>query len=179
MLGFIKDIFRKRALKKHSNTLESSLMPLGQIGSTAVLLDVEDSSYDQCKDAVNSFFKTLGIKVDIYYIDFRKLGKEELLLTSIQNTILKKECNWYGVPEHGKLEKLTAKDESRYDLLINLVDFYNFSLEYIIKTSTAKFKIGTLKMDGAPYDLIISGGAEETNCLRMFNEIKTYLSKIG
>lgn len=178
MLSFIKEIFRKRALKKNANTLESGLMPLGQISTAAVLLDVEDPTYDQCKDAINSYFKTLKIKVDIYYIDFRKLGKDELLLTSIQNTILKKECNWYGVPDLGKLKKLTAKDQTRYDLLINLVDFYDFSLEYIIKTSTSKFKIGTLKMDGAPYDLIISGSAEDTCCLRMFNEIKTYLSKI-
>ncbi len=179
MFDFIKNIFRKRALKKNSNTLESGLMPLSQISTAAVLLDVEDSTYDQCKDAVNSFFRNLGIKVDIYYIDFRKLGKEELLLTSIQNTILKKECNWYGVPNQTKLERLTAKDETRYDLLINLVDFYDFSLEYMIKTSTAKFKIGTFKMDGPTYDLIISGAAEDTCCLRMFNEIKTYLSKIG
>lgn len=178
MFESFKNFFRRKALKKHLSGLKSGFVPMQEIKHAAVILDVEDPAYDECRNAIYSFFKNNGIKVEIYYFDFRKLDKDELLLTSIPNTIIRKDLNWYDMPSLEKIESLRQKEAGRYDLLISLIPSGCFPLEFIVKTSTARFKVGIAQLEGKPYDMVVSS-AEQTNCIQMFNEIKDYLYKIG
>lgn len=178
MFDIFKNFFRRKALRKHMSDLKSGFVPLQEIKQTAVILDVEDPAYNECKNAIYSFFKSNGIKVEIYYFDFRKLDKEELLLTSIPNTIIRKDLNWYDMPALEKIESLRQQETGRYDLLISLIPYECFPLEFIMKVTTARFKVGIAQLEGKPYDMVVSS-AEQTNCIQMFNEIKNYLYKIG
>ena len=93
MLEPLKDFFRKRKLKKYISTEPTSLLPLSKIKTANVVIDVEEPGFDVLKEDILSWGRSEGIDINIYFFDFRKLGKDELLLTSINTTIIKKELN--------------------------------------------------------------------------------------
>ena len=58
MLGFIKNIFRKRYLRKAISTNPTGLHPLSEIKSVSIIIDMEDSGADECKEKAISVFNT-------------------------------------------------------------------------------------------------------------------------
>ena len=123
MLDSIKNFFRQRALRKFISTEPTSLLPLSQIKTANVIIDVEEPGFDILKEEILAWGRSAGIDVSIYFFDFRKLGKDELLLTSINTTIIKKELNWFGMPAADKVGELFRK---KSDLFISMVENGNF-----------------------------------------------------
>ena len=153
MFDFIKTFFRKRSLRKHSSTVPTEILPLGKIRSYVAIIDVEEQSFDTCKT-----------------------GSEDRLITSIQTTITKKDLDWIGRPSRYKLNVL---EEQAPDLFISLIKNPDFAIEYMARTSKARFKIGRAQMDGNLFDLVISDPAgKEVSQLDCFTAIKGYLTKI-
>ena len=93
MFDFIKTFFRKRSLRKHSSTVPTEILPLGKIRSYVAIIDVEEQSFDTCKTAIMTFFRSHNIKGSVFFQDFRKIGSEDRLITSIQTTITKKDLD--------------------------------------------------------------------------------------
>ena len=176
MFEFVKNIFRKRSLRKHASTVPTGILPLNQIKSYVAIIDVEDTSYDTCKSAILNYFRSLDIRGAVFFQDFRKIGSEDRLITSIQTTITKKDLDWLGRPNKYKLGVL---EDQNPDLFISLIKNPEFAIEYMARTSTAKFKIGRKQMDGNLFDLIISDPAgKDISQMESFNAIKIYLEKI-
>lgn len=177
MCESLKNIFRRQALKRHSCQEDTQLIPLDKINTATVIIDATDSLYSECHENISSFMKAHNIKCNIYYIDLRKMGKDEVLTTSIEKTILLDDFNWYDKLISDKIYKLTDSI-NRTDLLICLIPDDSFKLEYLVKISTARFKIGVKALPGNPYDISFSFD-ENTNCLKMFKAISEYLCKIN
>ena len=176
MFEFVKNIFRKRSLKKHASDVPTGILPLSHIKSYVAIIDVEDTSYDTCKSSILNYFRSMDIRGSVFFQDFRKIGSEDRLITSIQTTITKKDLDWLGRPNKYKLGVL---EEQNPDLFISLIKDPEFAIEYMTKTSKAKFKIGRKQMDGNLFDLVISDPAgKNISQLESFNAIKTYLAKI-
>lgn len=176
MLDFIKDFFRKRSLRKHSSTVPTGILPLDKIHSYVAIIDVEDQSFDTCKTAIMNFFRAHNIKGCVFFQDFRKIGSEDRLITSIQTTITRKDLDWIGRPSRYKLNVL---EEQAPDLFISLVRNPDFAIEYMARTSKAKFKIGRAQMDGNLFDFIICDPeGKNVSQLDSFTAIKGYLTKI-
>jgi hypothetical protein len=81
MLDPIKDFFRKRKLRKFISTEPTSLLPLSEIKTANIVIDVEEPGFDLLKEDILAWGKSEGIEINIYFFDFRRLGKDELLLT--------------------------------------------------------------------------------------------------
>jgi hypothetical protein len=178
MLNPIKNFFRKRKLRKFISTEPTSLLPLSKIKTANVVIDVEEPGFDLLKEDILAWGRSCGMKVNIYFIDFRKLGKEELLLTSIQTTILKKELDWLGYPRPDKVLGLT---EEPTDLFVSLVDSISPAIDLISKCANARFKIGRRSYEGHAFDMIISGAPNEdlrSDSRLILKEMIEYLSKI-
>ena len=176
MFEFVKDIFRKSSLKKHASTVPTGILPLSQIKSYVAIIDVEDTTYDTCKSAILNYFRSMDIRGSVFFQDFRKIGSEDRLITSIQTTITKKDLDWLGRPNKYKLGVL---DEQNPDLFISLIKEPDFAIEYMTKTSKARFKIGRKQMDGNLFDLVINDPAgKEISQLESWGAIKNYLGKI-
>lgn len=179
MYGLIRDFVRRKRLKKHASDVQTGLVPLTWGSVVNVLIDVEEPGFDDLKEDILAWGrKNPGLKVSIYFIDFRRLGKDELLLTSITNTILKKELDWVGMPDMGKIASLVSEPS---DLLISMADRHDFPVDFIIRCTRAKFKIGRHKYEGHPFDMIMSGA--ETAELRsdsrqIFAGITEFITKI-
>lgn len=178
MYGFITNIIRSKRLKKYANDIETGLQPMSQISTVNVVIDVEEPGFDDLKEDIMAWGRNAGIKLNIYFLDFRRLGKDELLLTSITNTILKKELDWSGMPDISKVGPLIYEPS---DLFISMVDNHDFPIEFIAKCTKARFKIGRHGYEGHPFDMVLTGG--ETADLRsearqIFAAITEFITKI-
>ena len=178
MLDTILDVFRKRKIKKFLSDVPTGLRPLREISTVNVIIDVEEPGFDVLKEDILAWGRANSLKVNIYFFDFRKLGKEELLLTSINTTILKKELDWMGTPEFSKVGALMYEPS---DLLISLIDNGDYPIEFLSKCAKARFKVGRYAFKGHAYDLIVSGAINEdlrSDSRRIFQEITEFLLKI-
>ena len=123
-----------------------------------------------------AFFRENGIRGEIYFFDLRKVGSEERLITSIAGTFLKKDINWYDRPS---MEKINMLRNSSPDLLISLMPGTPYTLEFIVKCSPARFKMGRTQMSGDPFDLVITDPSDKVLSQReSFNAMKVYLKMI-
>lgn len=178
MFDIVKKFSRNRRIRKYISDIETGLIPLSEISNANVIIDVEEPGFDVLKDDILAWGRNSGIKVNIYFFDFRRIGKDELLLTSITNTLLKKELDWVGMPD---LKKTAGLIEEKSDLFISMVDNSDFTIDFLARCTKARFKIGRCEYEGHPYDMILAGG--ETADLRsearqIFAAITDFLKKI-
>ena len=178
MYGFIRNFVRNKRIRKYTSDVETGFIPLSEISSINVIINVEEPGFEELKDDILAWGKSVGKKVNIYFFDFRKLGKDELLLTSIANTILKRELDWTGMPDFAKIGPLV---EEKSDLLISMIDNHEFPIDFLAKCTKARFKIGRHGYDGHPYNMTIAGGetAElRSDARQIFSAITEFITKI-
>lgn len=178
MFGIIRNFVRKKRIQKYGSNVPTALIPMSQVGTVNVVIDVEEPGFDDLKEDILAWGRSIEAKVNIYFFDFRRLGKDELLLTSITNTLLKKELDWIGMPD---LSKIAPLIDEKSDLFISMVDNGNFPIDFVTRCTKARFKIGRHDYEGHPFDMILSGG--ETTDLRsdarqIFAAITEFLTKI-
>ena len=170
--------FRDRKLRKHISPLQTGLMPLSEIHTVNAVIDVEEAGFDQLKEDILAWGKANGMKMSIYFFDFRKLGKDELLLTTIDKTLIRKGLDWIGTPNIAKIAPLM---EERCDLFISLIDNGDFPIEFMSKCVRASFKVGRCAFPGHSYDMVVSGGAVgdlRSDSRKIFAEITDFLQKV-
>mgnify|MGYP003399086440 CR=1 FL=1 len=178
MYRFIINYIRRKRTEKHASDVATGLIPMSEIKSVNVVVDVEEPGFDQLKEDILAWGRQNGLKVNIYFFDFRKLGKDELLLTSIQTTMIKKELDWIGMPEFSKIGNLLYEQS---DLLISMVDNGDFPIEFLSKCSKARFKIGRCPFEGHAYDMVIVGNPTEdliSDARRIFASMTDFVKRI-
>ena len=178
MFDQVLNIFRKRKLKKFASDVQTSLLKMSDIKTANVVIDVEEAGFDLLKEDILTWGRNNGIKVNIYFFDFRKLGANELLLTSIQTTVIKRELNWFGMPP---IEKVAPLIYENSDLFISLICNDRFPIRFVSNCSRARFKIGRYEYEGHPFNLIMSGstGADlRSDARQIFSSITDLLKKI-
>jgi hypothetical protein len=79
MLEFIKKFLRRKQIQKYQSTVPTGFMPVKAVHSAVAFVDAMDPYCDRCKDALMAFYRENGIKGEIFFFDFRKIGKEERL----------------------------------------------------------------------------------------------------
>lgn len=178
MFRLIRDFVRRKRIEKYVSDVPTGLVPMSEVRSVNVVIDVEEPGFDDLKEDILAWGRASGLKVSIYFFDFRRLGKDELLLTSITNTLLKKELDWVGTPDMGKIGPLIYEQS---DLFISMVDNGDFPIDFLTRCARARFKIGRHDYEGHPFDMILSGG--ETAELRsearqIFAAITEFITKI-
>lgn len=152
MLEPVKDMLRRHSLKKNASMEPTGFVPLDRIRSAVAFIDVEDTSFNECKNILMQFFREHNIKGDIFFFDFRKLTEGERLITSITTTILKKDLNWFGKPSR---EKVALMLNGEPDLFISLLSTVDYPIEFMAKSSRAHFKVGRVQLPDDTFDLVI------------------------
>lgn len=170
--------FRDRKLRKYTSDLSTGLLPLSEIRTVNAVIDVEETGFDLLKEDILAWGKAAGVKVNIYFFDFRKLGKDELLLTTIDKTLLRKGLDWLGTPN---VEKISTLMEEKSDLFISLIDNGDFPIEFMSKCVKARFKVGRCAFPGHAYDMVVSGATTEdlrSDARMIFTEMTDFLTKV-
>lgn len=178
MFNAVKRFFRDRKLRKFASELPTGFLPLNEIHTVNVVIDVEETGFDLLKEDILAWGRSEGLKVNIYFFDFRKLGKDEILMTTIDKTLLRKGLDWLGTPN---VAKLTSLFEEKSDLLISMIDNGDYPIEFLSKCAMARFKVGRCAFKGHVFDMIVSGSSSEdlrSDSRRIFQEIIEFLLKI-
>lgn len=177
MFGQIKDIFRRKRIRKFESTVPTGFIPLSDAVSVNVVIDAEEPGFDELKEEILSWGRQKGLKPCIYFFDFRKIGKDELLLTSINTTILKKELDWLGTPEISKVMSLLGE---KSDIFISLIDNGDYPIDFLSKCVKARFKIGRYGYEGHAFDMVISGSEEQEqpDAKEIFAAMAGFMDKI-
>ena len=178
MFESVKDIFRKRKIRRLASDIPTGFIPLSEISSVNVVVNVEEPGFDLLKEDILAWGRQSNIKVNIFFFDFRKLGKEELLLTSIQTTLLRRELDWLGTPDLAKVAPLI---EDKSDLFISLIENGDFPIDFLSKCAKARFKIGRHAYDGNVYNMVLSGSPTadlRSDAREIFANITDFLGKI-
>ena len=179
MFDKIKSIFRKRKIGKFISDVPTGLLPMSEIKTVNVVVDVEEPGFDVLREQILDWGRKAGVKLNIYFFDFRKLDKTELLITSIQTTIIKKELDWIGTPDMSKVIGLLGE---KSDLFISMIENGDFPIEFISKCAKDRFKIGRCGFPGHVYDLVISGSQTadlRSDSCKIFDAAIELLNKIG
>lgn len=173
----IKDFFRRRSIRKDRSTAPTMMLPVQRIKSMVAVIDVEDTSFDLCKNAIMSYCREMGIKCEIFYFDFRKIGKEDRLITSVTSTVLAKDLNWFGKPSREKMKLLL---DFSPDLFLSLIKNTDFPITYLASCCSAKFKAGRLQLPGEVFDLVVTDPeGKDYSEAEVFEYVKKYLGKIS
>ena len=173
MLEFIKNIFRRKFIRKTAGKSTSGLLPLSAIRSATVIMDADDTA---CKSKVEAFCKANGIKLTVWFFDFAGKGEDERQTTSLDRTLLKKDLNWWGRPS---METIKTFAEERPDMMISLIDNNHFPVECMAKCSRARFKIGRKQLKDRTFDLVIGDSPSQSfSQEEAFVEITRYLETI-
>ncbi|MBQ2108660.1 MAG: hypothetical protein II476_01540 [Bacteroidales bacterium] len=176
MFESIKDLLRKGVLRKLGGRQESGIIPVSSVRTAVAFIDVKDPSFDECKLKLQAFYRENGIKGEVFFFDFRKIGKGERLITSITTTILARDLDWLGRPVKEKVDHMLG---SNPDMFISLLPENCFPLEFMTKCSKAKFKIGRFDMSDDAFDLVVTDPAGKTlSQAESFDEIKKLLALI-
>lgn len=179
MISLILDLLRRRILKKNASDIPTGLLPMSDIKSANFVIDVSETGFDLLKEDILAWGRSNDIKTNIYFFDFRKLGQDELLLTSIHTTIIRRELNWIGVPPKDKIAALT---DEKSDLFVSLISNGDFPIDYISRCTKARFKIGRTAYNGHPFDLTVSGNSAEdlrSDAREIFEAMTELISKIS
>ena len=75
MFDFIKNIFRKRKIGRFISDVPTGLIPMKNISSVNVIMDVEEPGFDLLKADILSWARQEGLNINIYFFDFRRLDK--------------------------------------------------------------------------------------------------------
>ena len=75
--------------------------------------------------------------------------------------------------------KLNVLKEMNPDVFISLINDPGFAVEYMARTSNARFKIGRKQLPGNLFDLVIKDPAgKDLSQLQSFQAMKEYLNRI-
>lgn len=176
---FIIDFLRQNSLKKHGSKVPTGITPIKDIKTAVAFIDVEDTSFDACKNSIMAFYREHNIKGEIFFFDFRKLSETERLITSITNTVLKKDLNFYGKPSKEKVNGMLA---AQPDLFISLINKDDFPIRYMASCCEAKFKVGRKQLPGDIFDLVVCEQENEEGTFLpeadIFKSIKELMLKV-
>ena len=82
----------------------------------------------------------------------------------------------FGKPVTDKIPLITSQ---KPDILINLVQETSFLMEYIVRVSGARFKIGRKEFDPVAYDMLLKDTEEEPlSPMESFCAMIEYLDKM-
>ena len=134
-------------------------------------------NYDKGVIESEDFIPDSERKEDMIEEISRKIGSGERLITSITNTVLERDVNWYGKPSE---EKMKLLENLNPELFISLIKGTDFPIEYMATCSRARFKIGRCQIPGRIFDMVVADApGRETSQLEVFKGVKKYLRNIG
>ena len=170
---------RKRKIRKTAFNGKTGMKPLSAIKRAIVLLDAENADFEECHRKAGKFFAAHKIDLKLFYIDFRKMGRDEIITTCIQTTLTRKRTNLLGLPDAGYMSEVkscgyvadeTAKGTTsgRTDqdhenprntaneiLFVSLVDSDCPAVRMIASAMPAGFKVGICDYSGSPYNMVV------------------------
>ncbi len=181
-IGAITSLAIRHQLKKYGYTHGRGFVPLRELRRAIVLFDVEDAEYDECRKMAEEFFSRSGIAFKPFYLDLGKHRKDDIILTDIKRTVLRRHLGFCGTLPKPIIEELISGPA---DLFICLAADSRPAVRCFCGIVPAKFCIGVCDYAGSPFNMVFSGGSADDNAksafhdsAKCFQSITEYLPKV-
>lgn len=147
-----------------------------EVKTVMVLVDVTDPTWKDIRAKAMQLFIDRCISGQVVYVYPAKLDKKTILTTPPDQTVTMVDISRFGKPLTDKIPLITAQ---KPDVLINLVQDTSFMLEYIVRVSGARYKIGRVEFDPVAYDMLLKDARDEPlSPMESFCAIIDYLDKM-
>jgi hypothetical protein len=144
-----------------------------EVKNVLVLVDVTDLTWKDIRNKAMDLFIRRGISGQIVYIYPAKVDKKTILTTPPDQTITMADISKFGKPVTDKIPSLTSQ---KPDILINLVQDTSFMMEYIVRVTGARYKIGR---QPEAYDMLLQDVPDEPlSPMESFCSMIEYLDKM-
>ncbi len=182
-MGFITNLALKRQIKKYGYPAQRGFVPFSQLRRAIVLFDVQDAEFDECQRVVGEYFKEKGIEMKPFFLDMGKHGKDDIIVTGVKTTILRRNLSFCGTLPEGMIEEIRS---TRAELCICLAHSDCTAVRSFLGIVPVPFCIGVMDYPLSPYSFILSCAESEKDSvqvnfhdsLRCFRSICEYLEKI-
>lgn len=183
MADFITRYFREKNLKaalapvptEEQNDAEP-VIESTEVKTMMVLVDIRDLSWKDVRNKALEVFFQYCLNGQVVFILPEKLDKKAVITTPPDQTLTLNDMTKFGKPVGDKIQELVGR---KVDVLVNLVLNSDYMMEYIVKTSPARFKIGRTEFGQNGYDMLLEDPADTPlSPLESFNAIIDYLDKM-
>lgn len=176
MFPLLKYILRRRAIRKYASKVQTGMIPLSAVRHAVVVGNAEEERWDECRKAVDNFFRRHGIKVEIYHIDTRRYKHGTAPETGMEYTLCRKNLNWFGKPVQDIRSRLLS---GKPDLYICLSDREEFTERFLASAVPAVFKIGCHRFPEDSCNIIVtSAGDSGKDACDRFAQIAALLESV-
>ncbi len=122
---------------------------------------------------VEKAYRNLNLEVELLGFSNSKNLKDNQISDQKHHFICLKDFNWLFQAKSHLLKEFISKE---FDILINLYTIEEFCIEYIVRSSFAKFKVGAAHLNPQMHDLMIDNGEKKDNILYLNEQIDYYLN---
>lgn len=173
MAGIREKIGSRVLKKKLKGFLRTTRVHNFETANTAVLLfDASQTDAFKVIKSFRDFLKEHSIKSSVYgYINQKEVPQEMLFWKDIF-TITRADLNWYLKPGGEVADRFMQEDP---DILIDFSLDQALELQYLVKLSTASFKIGCFTEEKNDYDLMIAL-TDQRDMAFLSEQIRHYVS---
>ena len=163
---------------KNSEQRNPVVCNLNNASSIALLMNISDETDMRKITKFEKFLKAeFGIK-KVFVLGYSDNKKEDpdFLRSSISFDYLqRKDLSWNGIPSGPVYENFVAE---RFDILIDMTNYFNVPLRFGLLRSKAKFKTGMFSEESKPYfDMMIAFDKDDFE--EYANQVVHYLTIIN
>ncbi len=152
----------------------TGIIPLEEIGVAEVFLDADAPHSAETVKRIYERFGNRGINVSVFCVHPGRVSDRNRI-TGVRY-ICRKDLSWCDCTKLGRIHPVINIEE---DLFISLLPEDSFTVEFIARCSSARFKIGRKQLPGNVYDLVFSEtGVEAFDQLQAFENIMDFIERI-
>ncbi|MDP3451774.1 MAG: hypothetical protein Q8R90_02355 [Bacteroidales bacterium] len=171
---FYKEILQRRAVKKIDNERVVKFFSLPDVRSAAIIFDInEENIIDTIKSLIEIVDKK-GVKFSAVAVNFSKFPYPTEFLDHRIFVLNRFDVNHIGLPKYSKIEEFVNYN---FNLFIDFSPEYNFTFDYITRSSRASFRVGRCNYQNSPYDLSLEN-TQDNSSRNFLNSIIHYLTSI-
>ncbi len=164
----------KHKLKKRKRT--PIICNLGQAKNIGLLFNSDIHADRETVKKLESFLKQENKTIEVLGYSNIKKNDNPLIGDKNHHYVYTNDFNWFYKPKNELINQFILND---YDILIDLYQDEEFPVEYMVKTSNAKFKVGCAHLDKGLHDLMIDVSKKKGDSLYLSEQLKHYLSIIN
>lgn len=175
---FATRIIQKRVLKNTVCSHKGRFIPLSSAREIGFIINACQSGSEQTVKYLSQILASHGIKYSGICLDLKKDPSKNLEHIYDRGIVIvsRKNVNWYGLPDENIVSEFTRQT---FDILMDFTDGTGlFTADYILKKSTASFRIGTSSRPSGIYDMVVSAGDMDANTEKIAASIINYLTSI-
>ncbi len=170
----IGNYFIDKRFKKKSRSLNAC--NISEAKTALIICDsVNEANFAACKN-LESFLKENNVEYQIVGFNNTKTVMYNVISDSTHHFIDKKAFNWYFLPKAEEINQLIDKE---FDLLFNLYEAHSIEVEALVKSSRAKFKLGTAHFNSDIHDLMLEIDEKNKQPDYIVTQMQHYISVIN